>query len=474
MKKLLCLILALLMAASLCACGGNQNTEKPDGQVEDGGITTLPEEDGNMSGTISGVPNPMVETSLEDLTAEFGPELSMMEQFEEVTGYRFNTENPFAQVNFKADGDDYCFRFASAGEFWDLSGMNYTWTNTSEAEVGYNIATLNLNGNGQGAILWYDVVPGILYSLSMSENANAEKLTAMANTLYIPTQGEVYEEGVSYDDLYGEFAVLVEELHGNYFPGTTGSSLVGSAYAARIADLFTMYPDYAAVLADMVTEYSADALIDPQDKASFAQQMAGINGCFTALSADGIAILDGADYEPTQYPWDTEAFAPLFDHMAQSAASGIYAPILEDAYNAVTGTLDPEQIEDYGSSMFYLLKDCTLDSVGFGYVDVDGDGVNELMLAYIGNDNEFMNNLVFGLYTADEALTAAPVFTSRERDRYYYAGGSDFAHVGSSGADDSFSTTERYENGALTDLETVTDSYVTPELLPLHCLKEFD
>lgn len=41
-----------------------------------------------------------------------------------------------------------------------------------------------------GKIIWFDIVPGIEYSLSVESGANAEVLSDMASLLFTPMQGE--------------------------------------------------------------------------------------------------------------------------------------------------------------------------------------------------------------------------------------------------------------------------------------------
>lgn len=96
---------------------------------------------------------------------------------------------------------------------------------------------------------------------------------------------------------------------------------------------------------------------------------------------------------------------------------------------------------------------------GCGYVvrDVDGDGKSELLVASMTSGDEFCDGLVFAMYALDENDNAKLVFTSAERDRYYSVGDDLFAHVGASSADSSLETTERYENGEMTDTGEVTD-----------------
>ena len=69
----------------------------------------------------------------------------------------------------------------------------------------------------------------------------------------------------------------------------------------------------------------------------------------------------------------------------------------------------------------------------------------------------------------DNDSETVPIFSSIERDRYYYAGGARFANIGSSGADSSCVTTLKLEGEGLVDMTYTTDpaDYVQMELTPL-------
>lgn len=101
--------------------------------------------------------------------------------------------------------------------------------------------------------------------------------------------------------------------------------------------------------------------------------------------------------------------------------------------------------------------------VGYCFADLDGDGVNELLIGQISGD-EFTDKVIFDAYTLDDG---APVqlFQSRERARYYLCGDNTVALEGSSGADSSDSELYAVSGGALTAISGTPDSanYVRPE-----------
>ena len=97
--------------------------------------------------------------------------------------------------------------------------------------------------------------------------------------------------------------------------------------------------------------------------------------------------------------------------------------------------------------------DAPLENVGYAVIDLDGDGIEELVIGTTERfTDEFYGKLILALYTRDGEDTKHTVFQSIARDRYYYAGENKFANLGSSGADDSVDITVQYAGGTLTDI----------------------
>ena len=117
----------------------------------------------------------------------------------------------------------------------------------------------------------------------------------------------------------------------------------------------------------------------------------------------------------------------------------------------------------------YMVNDCAgekgLDGAGYLIKDLDGDGNPELLVGTIAED-DFCGKMILELFFINSYGVAQRVFTSSERNRYYYAGDNNFAHIGSSSAFESFDTTEAYQNGKMNDLTCVTEEYVQAQLLP--------
>ena len=66
-----------------------------------------------------------------------------------------------------------------------LNGLTVAETTFQIDGVTY---AYRMAGTAQGKILWFDLVPGILYSLSMDSGASEEALLDMANNLFRPAQ----------------------------------------------------------------------------------------------------------------------------------------------------------------------------------------------------------------------------------------------------------------------------------------------
>ena len=97
-----------------------------------------------------------------------------------------------AETTFRIGGTTYAYRMAATLEiredFADISGLTDSFENQKTSEVFWCSAKLAYNDDGQGKIIWFDLVPGILYSLTMDSGASEEALLDMANSLFVPAQ----------------------------------------------------------------------------------------------------------------------------------------------------------------------------------------------------------------------------------------------------------------------------------------------
>lgn len=97
-----------------------------------------------------------------------------------------------AETTFQINDITYAYRMAGTMEllenFTDISGINDPLDQVAAGDVYWCRAKVSFNEGGEGKIIWFDLVPGILYSLSMDSGASKETLLDMANGLFVPAQ----------------------------------------------------------------------------------------------------------------------------------------------------------------------------------------------------------------------------------------------------------------------------------------------
>jgi hypothetical protein len=99
------------------------------------------------------------------------------------------------ETTFTLDGVSCVYRIAltydTSSDFADISGVEEEFGHHAEAEVGWCPARLAWNDGGAGKVVWFDVVPGQLYSLSVNAGASRESLLDLAGQLFLPAQDEL-------------------------------------------------------------------------------------------------------------------------------------------------------------------------------------------------------------------------------------------------------------------------------------------
>lgn len=166
-----------------------------------------------------------------------------------------------------------------------------------------------------------------------------------------------------------------------------------------------------------------------------------------------------------EYPiWSEES--SLSEEGDTTAVPTLYERILDKYCVAFKENWDGQCLTDEGVNL--MIRDIAPETLGYAVKDLDDNGIPELAIGTISGD-DFYGKLVFVLYTVDKDGEAVPIFSSIERDRYYYAGGNRFANLGSSSADGSFVTTLKLEGEGLVDMTFTTDpaEYVQMELVPV-------
>ena len=142
--------------------------------------------------------NPWVELTEEEFAQTTGLTLGLPEGAEGAT-YRWLESESLAELQFTLDGDEYCARVKpdalEAGQLDNISGMYFAWEHEEEVTVGHCNGTLGLAQAGSEdwveLCLWYDVAPGLMYSLSVyTTDPDGLDLVAVAEMVYEPMQGD--------------------------------------------------------------------------------------------------------------------------------------------------------------------------------------------------------------------------------------------------------------------------------------------
>lgn len=143
-----------------------------------------------------------------------------------------------------------------------------------------------------------------------------------------------------------------------------------------------------------------------------------------------------------------------------------YEPIVLQYRTALEENWSRQQLVD--ADMNFMVQNVPPETVGYAVEDLDGNGTPELIIGTNCAD-VFYEKMVFLLYTVGENGEPVQLFSSIERNRYYFAGGSRFANLGSSSADSSFATTWKLEGEELVDMTCTTDpkDYVQMALTPI-------
>lgn len=356
MKKLIALLLAavILVCCAYCAFADEAGTA--------------------VSGTPSvGMPNPLSEASVKGILEAIGVELPAPDFANSASWFVINGNPRIGELRFSVGGQNYVYRVAAMNAFDDISGMYYTWTETSTARVGYNEAKVSLIRDEQGVIQWYDVVPGLMYSLSVDSGADAALLAETANAIYAPVQG----------DADGDVPTTGGTVYGTVIYATNSDFSLdcgGSVYAFRITSS-TRVNTYSFDRGDFLcVQYIGDLGSNP-----------------AAIQIDKIPVV-----EPTMIPQPTQAPRPT------------PAPYIDPVVNPMissTGVLTSwgdicTIITDSGQSLRLSLS--ANFSMPIGYFPKSGDNVSFTYNSARGElcELEYISSEAMGYddYVAPEAL----------------------------------------------------------------------
>ncbi len=135
-----------------------------------------------------------------------------------------------------------------------------------------------------------------------------------------------------------------------------------------------------------------------------------------------------------------------------------YASVLALYHTALKEEWEPGKLAEEGFSPLarYCYGEDVLDKIGYAFLDLDGDGIEELLIGAIGGD-DFIRQQVFELYCMEGGVPKQ-VFTGMERNRYYLCreGGSYIIiNEGSSSASDGKWSCNVVREGKLFPVQTI-------------------
>lgn len=173
-KRLFALTLVLALSiAVLAGCGSKKEEEE--------------------EAPMTGMPNPVTEVTRAELIEKTGIELdgpvgSVDHTF---TIIDMADGSKIAQVDFTLNGVSYTQRgwLKDQANLEEIAGIYFTEPRPAGIIIDHRNGTL-YTGDGMCAVVWWDRVPGITYSLSCTENEDGARLMEVAEATFIPMQGE--------------------------------------------------------------------------------------------------------------------------------------------------------------------------------------------------------------------------------------------------------------------------------------------
>ena len=141
----------------------------------------------------AGMANPVTECTQEELVQASSIDLKAPEGATNVAYSYIDTgaEYPIAQVVYTQNDIEFTYRAQAGGGTTaeDISGVYAEWSNTADVQCENCTATISSNDEGSLAT-WFDVVPGINYSLSTSKFVEEQDMVDIINLVFVPAQGD--------------------------------------------------------------------------------------------------------------------------------------------------------------------------------------------------------------------------------------------------------------------------------------------
>ena len=138
------------------------------------------------------IANPWIDTTAEELVQALGVSFGEPDGAEEILYRMLESEN-LAEMQFVLQGANCTARIKPAAEWEDISGLYFDWDSEESCEIGWcEGKILRAAGVDIQLCLWFDIAPGLMYSLSIeTSGGEATDIPKLAGMVYLPAQGEV-------------------------------------------------------------------------------------------------------------------------------------------------------------------------------------------------------------------------------------------------------------------------------------------
>ena len=134
--------------------------------------------------------NPVHESTVAEILEKLGIQFHVPKDAQNVSYFTIDAgdKKAMAQAKFTRNNVEYTHRIQPKAAFEDISGAYFNWATVKKVEVSYCSGELHYNNGKEGICLWYDTVPGLMYSVYMEQGASEETLMSLANELFVPAK----------------------------------------------------------------------------------------------------------------------------------------------------------------------------------------------------------------------------------------------------------------------------------------------
>ncbi len=192
-KKLVLVMAAMAISTAAAGCAKHEKIATPVAETTEAAESS---DAAKTEAEAEGMANPWTTSDREGVLAATGFDMEAPEGATDVV-YSYMEDDMLAQMDYTLDGMVFIYRMQFANEFTDISGMYYTWDAEEDGvvtnrEAKYYNYVGSETEDGVQVVNWYDAVPGVMYSLSVTgSDLDGMDIQAYAESLFVPLQGEV-------------------------------------------------------------------------------------------------------------------------------------------------------------------------------------------------------------------------------------------------------------------------------------------